>query len=100
MVSDRASDALIFMVLAILYPTYSLLFVLCFILDFGSHWLQFQSSARSQKHHKENENKNFIVAMYYNNKPFFMWLCVGAELACLSLYVAATYKPLEGDFTF
>jgi CDP-diacylglycerol--inositol 3-phosphatidyltransferase len=39
MVCDRASVATMFMVLAILYPNFSMVFVICFVLDFGSHWL-------------------------------------------------------------
>ena len=41
MVCDRASNATIYMVLGTLYPTLSILMFACFILDFGSHWLQF-----------------------------------------------------------
>ena len=41
MVCDRASNATIYMALSTLYPSYSILFFSCFVLDFGSHWLQF-----------------------------------------------------------
>ena len=41
MVCDRACNSMMFFFLAVLYktPFVSFLFVLCFILDFGSHWL-------------------------------------------------------------
>lgn len=39
MVVDRASVALIFLVLSTLYPKAPFAFIICFILDFGSHWL-------------------------------------------------------------
>ena len=41
MVCDRASNSMIYMILAALWPQYSFAFYLCLLLDFGSHWLQF-----------------------------------------------------------
>ena len=41
MVCDRASNAMIYMILAALWAKYSFAFYLCLLLDFGSHWLQF-----------------------------------------------------------
>ena len=47
MVSDRTSCATIYCLLMQTYPEreYSWLFLICFILDFGSHFLQFCTSA-------------------------------------------------------
>ena len=39
MVSDRTSCATIYFVLNTIYPDYSFLFLMCFVLDFGSHFL-------------------------------------------------------------
>ena len=39
MICDRASNATIYMVLSTIFPEQSFAFYLCFLLDFGSHWL-------------------------------------------------------------
>ena len=68
MVCDRASNATLYMILSTIFPRQSFGFYLCFLLDFGSHWLQFQSSAASGAHHKgKNKKENWIVSLYYNN---------------------------------
>ena len=41
MICDRASNASMYMVLSSIFPDQSFAFYLCFLLDFGSHWLQF-----------------------------------------------------------
>lgn len=45
MVCDRASNALNFFLLASLYSQWGILFFVCFLLDFGSHFLQFIATA-------------------------------------------------------
>ena len=39
MVCDRASNATLYMILSTIFPRQSFAFYLCFLLDFGSHWL-------------------------------------------------------------
>jgi hypothetical protein len=29
-----------------------------------------------------------------------MWLCIGAEVACISLYLMATFEPVIDNFAF
>ena len=43
MICDRASNAVMYMVLSAMFPEYDWVFYACFILDFGSHWYQFQT---------------------------------------------------------
>ena len=68
MVCDRACNSLIYFTLATLYPNplAGFAFVMCFVLDFGSHWLQFQSSAycRSTSHKGQNKKENWLVGLY------------------------------------
>ena len=94
MVCDRACNSLIFFTLAALYAdsvALSLCFVLCFVLDFGSHWLQFMSSAmaKSESHKGKNKKENWLVGLYYNNHKVFMAACIGAEVASISLFIYA-----------
>ena len=56
MVCDRAACSTMYMVLSIVIPTWSFAFFMCFLLDTGSHWLQFQSTAimKSESHKGKN----------------------------------------------
>lgn len=91
MVCDRACNSMMFFFLAVLYkdPVVSFLFVMCFILDFGSHWLQFLSSAfcKSVSHKGKNKKENWLVGLYYNNYTIFLCTCVGAEIAAITLFI-------------
>ena len=91
MVCDRACNALIFFILATLYPSINLAFFMCFILDFGSHFLQFQSSAfvKAVSHKGKNEKENWLVGLYYNNYTVFAITVVGAEIGAILLYLNA-----------
>ena len=87
MISDRTSCATIYMVLATLYPEISPLFYICLVLDFGSHFLQFNSSAllKSDSHKRNIEQENIILRYYYSNILFFSMLCVCSEAATVGL---------------
>ena len=95
MVCDRACNSLIFFALATLYPhpVASFCFLMCFILDFGSHWLQFQSTAfcKAVSHKGKNTKENFLVGLYYNNQTVFMTTCIGAEIGSISLFINAKW---------
>ena len=88
MVCDRASNATEYMILSTIYPNASFAFYLCFLLDFGSHWLQFQASAASGSHHKSKDaSVNWLVSLYYNNDTVFRIVVGGAEVGTAFLYV-------------
>ena len=91
MISDRTSCATVYMILSMLFKEiyFSYLFIFCFLLDFGSHFLQFCSSAlmKSESHKGKNEKENFLVNFYYNNVPFFMMIVVCSEVCSVVLIV-------------
>ena len=88
MICDRASNATIYMLLSSLFPHYTFAFYFCFLLDFGSHWLQFMSSASTGAHHKgKNKKENWLVSWYYNNATVFSIVVPGAEMGTVGLYV-------------
>jgi len=88
MVCDRASNAIMYFVLSIVYPMYSFVFYMCFLLDFGSHFLQFISSASTGAHHKgKNSKENWLVSLYYNNSAVFQIVVGGAEISTACLYL-------------
>ena len=96
MICDRAANATIFMILSGLYPTYDYFFYGCFILDLGSHWFQFQTTAlmKAESHKGKNKDENFIIDLYYNNKLFFSTIVIGAELCTVVLYVVSKVQIL------
>ena len=100
MVCDRASNATIYMALGTLYPTFSILFFACFVLDFGSHWLQFQSSAcmKSTSHKGKNKKENWLVGLYYNNDTVFKITVPGAETAAVLLFIQAHLPALQSNY--
>ena len=87
MVADRTACSFIYLNIAILLDNwfYSYCFIICIFLDFGSHYLQFLSSAmlKSESHKGKNTNENFIVHYYYNNYYFFVSLVVFSEVAAV-----------------
>ena len=101
MVCDRASNAMIYMILASLWSKYSFVFYMCLLLDFGSHWLQFQSSALTKTHHKgKNKKENWLVHLYYNNPMVFKIVVPGAELGTVLLYVMAQSDAFAANQAF
>ena len=101
MVCDRACNSMIYFFLAVLYEwqPISAAFILCFVLDFGSHWLQFLSSAysRSESHKGKNKKENWLVGLYYNNYRIFMFTCIGAEVAAIALYINVKQEWLQSN---
>ena len=83
MVSDRTSCATIYCLLMQAYyeNEYSWLFLICLILDFGSHFLQFCTAALVKSESHKNESSNFIVQFYYTNIWFFYITVCSAEFA-------------------
>ena len=92
-ICDRATNSCIYMFLSVLYPKISFAFFLCFLLDFGAHWLQFQSTAflKSESHKGKNAKENWLVSLYYNNTTLFQIVVGGAELGTGLLFVFGVY---------
>lgn len=98
MICDRLANAVMYLILASHYPgMISFAFYAMLLLDFGSHWLQFLSSATTGAHHKgKNEKENWLVDLYYNNSVVFSIVVPGAEIATFNLYIlkkSETYGP-------
>ena len=78
-----------YMILSGLFPQFDAVFYGCFILDFGSHWYQFQTTAlmKAESHKGKNKDEIFIIDLYYNNKLFFSTLVIGSETCTVFLYI-------------
>ena len=97
MICDRIACATIYMVLMQLYPRFSFAFVICFFMDFGSHFLQFNSSAlmKSDSHKGKNKKENLIVHYYYNVYWFFVMIVWCSEIATVVLVIMKWQKGLQ-----
>lgn len=90
MVTDRCSTAMLLVLLGTLYPDSYHLFAFGLGLDISSHWFHMYSSIKSGAHHKSDKAQtNFIMRLYYGNFYFFGYLCVGAEVFYIALYLLA-----------
>jgi len=99
MVCDRTSNALNFFVLASVYPDVSVLFFICFILDFVSHFLQFQASALSKaaSHKSNNEGLPSLVKLYYTNYPVFATTVAGTEVGAVLLFINKKWSSVQSN---
>eukprot|EP00301_Raphidiophrys_heterophryoidea_P021896 c6187_g1_i1.p1 GENE.c6187_g1_i1~~c6187_g1_i1.p1 ORF type:complete len:236 (+),score=59.77 c6187_g1_i1:174-881(+) len=93
MVTDRCSTSMLLVLLATLYPDHFHFAALALALDISSHWFHMYSAIKSGAHHKSNEaQSNIIMRLYYGNFNFFGYLCVGAEVFYLAVYLLAFVK--------
>ncbi len=90
MVIDRSATAGLCLILAQLYPNYTLAFILLIALDVSSHYyLIYATGMVGNSSHKDTANwsKNWLLNLYYGNKPFMDVLITGNELFYIFLYV-------------
>ena len=82
MICDRASVSMMYIVLGQVYPKFEFILVFFFLLDYGSHYLQFMANAITKNTSHKNvsdPNENWIVKLYYGNKVFFVIMACGAD---------------------
>lgn len=82
MVCDRASVSMMYLILAQIYPKLEIILLCFFIVDYGSHYLQFVANAlvKNSSHKNMNDpNENFLVRLYYTNKVVFVILACGGD---------------------
>ena len=99
MICDRTCNSFIYLSLAVAQKESKVrqyLMIICFFLDFGSHWLQFVSSAlmKSTSHKGKNEEEDPLVKFFYDNNGFFQVVCVLAEFCpgFLIVYIKSVGK--------
>lgn len=87
MVIDRCFDALLCMVLGIIYPKYSIGFMMLTLLDISSHWMRHSYYSRKHDSHKNvDKNTSLLLGLYYKSRLFLFSLCVTYEATLISLY--------------
>ena len=102
MVCDRTSNALNFFVLASVYPDVSIVFFICFILDFVSHFLQFQATALSKaaSHKSNNDGLPSLVKLYYTNYPIFATTVAGTEVGAVLLFINSKWSSVQSNIAW
>jgi phosphatidylglycerophosphate synthase len=97
MVCDRASVSVMYFVLGQVYPSLETLLIFFFILDYGSHFLQFTANALAKNtSHKnmDDPNENMLVKLYYGNKFVFVLLACGADNGLVIAFVNGRYTEM------
>lgn len=98
MVTDRCTTACMFMMLAVLYPSYVIVFQFLLALDIGSHWIHmYTSMASGGKSHKDNTHP--FLKLYYS-RPILFTLCAANDSFFCVLYMIHWEKGLiiYGDY--
>ena len=91
MVLDRSATAGLCLLLAQLYPNYTLAFILLIALDLSSHYyLLYATGMLGKSSHKDSEtwSEHRLMQLYYGNKLFMDVLIAGNELFYIFLYIA------------
>ncbi|RRT66050.1 hypothetical protein GW17_00018690 [Ensete ventricosum] len=93
MVTDRVSTVCLLAVLSQLYRP-GLIFLALLGLDIASHWLQMYSSFLSGKtsHKDVKDSTSWLFKLYYGNRMFMAFCCVGCEVLYIILYLLADEK--------
>lgn len=101
MVCDRCATAGMCLILAQLYPKYSLVFIIAIALDVSSHYyLIYATGMLGKASHKDSASwsENGFLRLYYGNKSFMDLLIFGNELFYMLLYLAYYVVTLTLSF--
>ncbi|XP_068656712.1 CDP-diacylglycerol--inositol 3-phosphatidyltransferase 1-like [Aristolochia californica] len=90
MVTDRVSTACLLVVLSQIYRP-GLVFLSLLALDIASHWFQMYSTFLSGKasHKDVKDSTSWLFRMYYGNRLFLAFCCVGSEVLYIILFLLA-----------
>ena len=91
MVLDRCATTGLCLILAQLYPNYTVAFIVLIALDISSHYyLIYATRMLGESSHKDCENwsEHGLLQLYYGNKAFMDLLIMANELFYIFLYIA------------
>lgn len=97
MLTDRASTAGLLVVLdGVIQPmphSYTVVLATLIFLDVGSHFCRMYASLFCKKEsHKDVSDSIFgLLRLYYSNRRFMGWLCIGQEFSYILLYTYHCY---------
>eukprot|EP01108_Squamamoeba_japonica_P009036 TRINITY_DN8274_c0_g1_i1.p1 TRINITY_DN8274_c0_g1~~TRINITY_DN8274_c0_g1_i1.p1 ORF type:complete len:232 (-),score=77.14 TRINITY_DN8274_c0_g1_i1:31-657(-) len=90
MLTDKMSTPILLMELALLYPTYRAFLRAALLLDIVSHYFLLQNTLlQGRTSHKAiGDDQTWLLRLFYRNKPFFAWTCLGHEAFTVLLFVS------------
>jgi len=90
MLTDRCALMGLTIGLAVLYPAYAFPLQVAAVIDVAAHWLYMVSSYYTGKtsHKSTSGNDNWLMRLYYGNKPFLFTMCLGNEAFYCAFYLA------------
>lgn len=96
MITDRASTACLWTLLASQYPEYSIWFMFLVALDICSHFahMNYSLSSGLSSHKDVSKSKNIFLRLYYGNKTVLFLLCLGNEATFLLMTL---FKMIEKE---
>lgn len=97
MITDRCTTSCLLCFLAMVYPSWALLFQFLISLDLASHYIHMYSSLAtgSTSHKTVTSEVSRILWYYYNDSRTLFFVCACNELFYVCLYLNAFYtKPL------
>ena len=71
-----------------------MILIFFFLLDYGSHFLQFTANAltKNQSHKNMSDpSENYLVRLYYSNFAFFAFIATGADTALILSFLYGSY---------
>eukprot|EP00128_Syssomonas_multiformis_P009927 Colp12_sorted_trinity150504_noHs@33295 len=88
MVTDRCATTCYLIGLAVIYPSYAIVFQFLVALDIGSHWIHmFNSLSKGNESHKAiSKDQNWFLRLYYTSRTVLFLMCSGNELFFAGLY--------------
>ncbi|KHJ78195.1 hypothetical protein OESDEN_22185 [Oesophagostomum dentatum] len=86
--TDRCGTMALCMALCRFYPAWMFWIQMSTVIDIASHWLHLHATdlTRAETHKKSD---NFVLHLYYTNRPFLGFMCGGNEAFYIILYVRA-----------
>ncbi|KAH8700576.1 phosphatidylinositol synthase [Talaromyces proteolyticus] len=91
MTIDRCTTSCLLVFLAVTYPQWSILFQCLISLDFSSHYMHMYATlamgAANQSHKNMDENRPWVMRIYYSNTNVLFVVCLFNELFFIALYL-------------
>ncbi|XP_072155716.1 CDP-diacylglycerol--inositol 3-phosphatidyltransferase isoform X2 [Bemisia tabaci] len=86
--TDRIGTSCLILTLSYFYPKYMFWFQLSLAIDISCHWIFLHTSILQGKtsHKLIDMSENYLMNIYYTNKPVLFFMCAGNEAFYLSLY--------------
>ncbi|KAI5954903.1 PIS1 [Candida jiufengensis] len=89
MVTDRCATSSLIVYLAVIYPTFTVIWQLLISLDLASHYIHMYAmlSVGSTSHKNVDQSQSKLLSLYYTNKKVLFVVCALNELFYIAIYL-------------